>query len=676
MSSIKSISSGLTSFPELAPPTRQSEKIHYLHPSSKMKDEPASPLDLAVKKSQEFFLRQQLPQGYWWAELESNVTITAEYLLLFHLLGMVDKDREQKLATYLLSKQTKDGFWCIYFGGPGDLSTTVEAYFALKLAGLSADNPAMTKARAFILAKGGIIKCRVFTKIFLALFGQFAWFGVPSMPIELMLLPDWAYFNMYELSSWSRATIIPLSVVMDARPVKPFPGNGTVSELYVRPPRPTDYTFTKEDGLLTWKNFFIGVDHFLKVYEKSPVRPLRQRGVAAAERWILEHQEQSGDWGGIQPAMLNSILALHCLGYANEHPAIVKGLEALNNFTIETDDTLLLQSCVSPVWDTALALKALSDSGLPPTHRALSKGAEWLLEREVTKNGDWKIKAAELSPGGWAFEFQNDWYPDVDDSAFVMMAIKNIAVKTPKTRDAAIKRGLAWCLGMQSKNGGWGAFDRDNTKHLLNKIPFADLEALIDPPTADLTGRMLELMGSFGYEKSHPAAARGLAFIKKEQDKSGPWWGRWGVNYLYGTWSVLCGLASIGEDLSQPYIQHAVNWLKSKQNLDGGWGESCESYHNPSLAGIGVSTPSQTGWALLALMAVNEVESPAVRRGIDYLLTTQKFDGTWDEEQFTGTGFPKYFMIRYHIYRNCFPLSALGTYRRMKYSIAHSESNS
>ena len=374
--------------------------------------------------------------------------------------------------------------------------------------------------------------------------------------------------------------------------------------------------------------------------------------------------------------MLNSILALHCLGYANEHPAIVKGLEALNNFTIETDDTLLLQSCVSPVWDTALALKALSDSGLPPTHRALSKGAEWLLEREVTKNGDWKIKAAELSPGGWAFEFQNDWYPDVDDSAFVMMAIQNIAVKTPKTRDVAIKRGLAWCLGMQSKNGGWGAFDRDNTKHLLNKIPFADLEALIDPPTADLTGRMLELMGSFGYEKSHPDAARGLAFIKKEQDKSGPWWGRWGVNYLYGTWSVLCGLASIGEDLSQPYIQHAVNWLKSKQNLDGGWGESCESYHNPSLAGIGVSTPSQTGWALLALMAVNEVESPAVKRGIDYLLTTQKFDGTWDEEQFTGTGFPKYFMIRYHIYRNCFPLSALGTYRRMKYSIAHSESNS
>jgi squalene-hopene/tetraprenyl-beta-curcumene cyclase len=364
--------------------------------------------------------------------------------------------------------------------------------------------------------------------------------------------------------------------------------------------------------------------------------------------------------------MLNSILALHCLGYSNEHPAIVKGLQALENFTIETEDTLLLQSCVSPVWDTALALKALTDSGLPKSDPALSKGAGWLLEREVRKNGDWKVKGKELSPGGWAFEFQNDWYPDVDDSAFVMLALKDIELEDPQLLDAAIKRGIAWCLGMQSKNGGWAAFDRDNTKYLLNKIPFADLEALIDPPTADLTGRMLELMGSFGYARTCPAAVRALAFIRKEQDKNGGWWGRWGVNYIYGTWSVLCGLAAIGEDLSRPYIKRAVNWLKSRQNLDGGWGESCESYHDPSLAGIGASTPSQTGWALLALMAVGKGGSLNVKRGIDYLLTTQKTDGSWDEEQFTGTGFPKYFMIRYHIYRNCFPLSALGTYRRLK----------
>jgi len=665
MSSTNATSTGRTPFSEIPVPVSMPDTVRQLPPHHTASDA-SSPLDRAIGSSQQFFLRQQFPEGYWWAELESNVTITAEYLLLFHLLGIVSKEREKKIVSYLLSKQTEEGFWCIYYGGPGDLSTTVEAYFALKLAGLPADHPAMLKARAFILEQGGIIKCRVFTKIFLALFGQFAWFGVPSMPIELMLLPDWAYFNMYELSSWSRATIIPLSVVMDARPVKPFPENGTVSELYVRPPRPIDYTFTKEHGLFTWKNFFIGIDHCLKVYEKNPLRPLRGKGIAAAEKWILEHQEPSGDWGGIQPAMLNSILALHCLGYPNEHPAIVKGLQALKNFTIETDDTLLLQSCVSPVWDTALALKALSDSGLPLDHGSLAKGAEWLLDREVRKVGDWKVKGAELSPGGWAFEFQNDWYPDVDDSAFVMLAIKDIAVTNPHDRDAAISRGIDWCLGMQSRNGGWGAFDRDNTKHLLNKIPFADLEALIDPPTADLTGRMLELMGNFGYSRNHPAAVRGLAFIRQEQDKSGPWWGRWGVNYLYGTWSVLCGVAAIGEDLTQPYVRQAVNWLQSRQNPDGGWGESCASYHDPALAGIGASTPSQTGWALLALMAVGELQSPAVKRGIDYLLATQKGDGTWDEEQFTGTGFPKYFMIRYHLYRDCFPLSALGTYRRLK----------
>jgi squalene-hopene/tetraprenyl-beta-curcumene cyclase len=667
------ISHALTSFngvtvePEAAPVIRPGAKIHHL-PSSiwkKREGEVKSPLDQAIERSHEFFFREQLPAGYWWAELESNVTITAEYLMLFHFLGMVDKERERKIVNYLLSKQTDEGFWTIYYGGPGDLSTTIEAYFALKLAGVPADHPAMVSARSFILANGGIIKSRVFTKIFLALFGEFAWFGVPSMPIELMLLPNWAYFNMYEFSSWSRATIIPLSIVMAERPVRKLPPSARVQELYVRPPRPTDYTFTKEDGILTWKNIFIGVDHLLKVYESSPIRPYMNRALARAEQWVLDHQEPTGDWGGIQPAMLNSVLSLHCLGYANDHPAVVKGLEALANFCVEDDNQLVLQSCVSPIWDTALALKAMVDSDVPTDHPALTKAAQWLLDREVKKVGDWKVKSPELQPGGWAFEFLNDWYPDVDDSGFVMLAIKDVKVRDAKAKEATIKRGINWCLGMQSKNGGWGAFDKDNTKHLLNKIPFADLEALIDPPTADLTGRMLELMGTFGYPKDHPSAVRGLEFLRKEQEQNGPWWGRWGVNYIYGTWSVLCGLAAIGEDLSQPYIQRAVNWLKSKQNLDGGWGETCASYDDESLAGIGESTPSQTGWALLALMAAGEGNSPTVTRGIQYLLGTQKQDGTWDEDQYTGTGFPKYFMIKYHIYRNCFPLSALGTYRQL-----------
>jgi squalene-hopene/tetraprenyl-beta-curcumene cyclase len=643
-------------------------KVHRL-PASLWKGTPGEsngPLDRAIIRSRDFFLREQLPDGYWWAELESNVTITAEYIMLFHFLAKVDRARERKMATYLLSKQTDEGFWSIYHGGPGDISTTVEAYFALKLAGYTPDHPAMSKAREFILANGSIIKCRIFTKIFLALFGEFDWLGVPSMPVELMLLPDWAYFNMYELSSWSRATIIPLSIVMTCKPVKKLPPESGVRELYLRPLRPTDYTFTREDGILTWKNIFIGVDHLLKVYEQTPFRLLKKRAMARAEQWVLEHQEPTGDWGGIQPAMLNSVLALHCLGYANDHPAVARGLVALDGFSIEGDEELVLQSCISPVWDTALALKALVDAGVPTDHPALVKAAQWLLDKEVRRRGDWKVKAPHLEAGGWAFEFLNDWYPDVDDSGFVMMALKEVEVKDRKSRDSAISRGINWCLGMQSRNGGWGAFDKDNTKHLLNKIPFADLEALIDPPTADLTGRMLEMMGTFGFARNHAAASRALEFLKESQEPSGAWWGRWGVNYIYGTWSVLCGLAAIGEDLESPYIRKAAAWLKSCQNGDGGWGESCASYNDPALAGIGESTPSQTSWALLGLMAAGEVAAPEVERGVAYLLLSQNSDGTWNEEQFTGTGFPKYFMIKYHIYRNCFPLMALGTFRKLK----------
>ncbi|WP_298273468.1 squalene--hopene cyclase [Geobacter sp.] len=668
------ISHALTSFNDAARESREETqnkpgaKVHHLPASiwKKKESEVTSPLDLAIERSRDFFFREQLPEGYWWAELESNVTITAEYIMLFHFMGLVDKEKERKMANYLLRQQTEEGCWCIYFGGPGDLSTTIEAYFALKLAGYPADHPAMKKARTFILERGGILKARVFTKIFLALFGEFSWLGVPSMPIEMMLLPTGFTFNMYEFSSWSRATIIPLSIVMAERPVRKLPPWARVQELYVRPPRPTDYTFTKEDGILTWKNIFIGIDHVLKVYEASPIRPGMKRALAKAEKWVLDHQEPTGDWGGIQPAMLNAVLALHCLGYANDHPAVARGLQALANFCIEGEDELVLQSCISPVWDTALALMAMVDAGIPTDHPALVKAAQWLLDREVRKPGDWKIKAPSLEPGGWAFEFLNDWYPDVDDSGIVMMALKDVQVKDQKARDAAIRRGMNWCFGMQSKNGGWGAFDKDNTKHILNKIPFADLEALIDPPTADLTGRMLEVMGTFGYPKDDPVAVRALQFIKDTQEPEGPWWGRWGVNYIYGTWSVLCGLAAFGEDLNQPYIRRAVNWLKSRQNMDGGWGETCASYDDPALAGIGESTASQTGWALLALQAAGEVDSPAVARGVQYLIDTQKADGTWDEQQFTGTGFPKYFMIKYHIYRNCFPLMALGRYRAQR----------
>jgi len=667
------ISNSLTSFTiqtaasAFQPAVKTSGKVHHLPPTiwKKMVGDAQSPLDKAIERTRDFFFHEQLPDGYWWAELESNVTITSEYIMLFHFLGMVDRPRERKMANYILSKQTKEGSWSLWFGGPGDLSTTIEAYFALKLSGYAADDPAMSNARNFILAKGGILKARVFTKIFLALFGEFSWLGVPSMPIELMMLPEWAYFNLYEFSSWSRATIIPLSVVMSENPVRKLPPWARVQELYVRPPRARDYTFTRQDGIVSWKNFFIGVDHMLKIYESSPIRPFKKKSIAIAEQWVLDHQESSGDWGGIQPAMLNSILALHCLGYANDHPAVISGLEALANFCIEGDDSLVLQSCVSPVWDTALVLVAMQEAGVPVDHPALVKSAQWLLDREVRFKGDWQIKSPDLEPGGWAFEFLNDWYPDVDDSGFVMLALKDVKVRDKKHKDQAIKRGITWCLGMQSENGGWGAFDKDNTKYLLNKIPFADLEALIDPPTADLTGRMMELLGTFNFPKNHTAVVRGLEFLKAEQEPEGPWWGRWGVNYIYGTWSVLGGLAAIGENMTQPYIKKAVNWLKSKQNLDGGWGEVCESYDDRSLMGCGPSTPSQTSWALLSLFLAGEVHSKAALRGVEYLVATQKQDGSWDEDAFTGTGFPKFFMIKYHIYRNCFPLTALGRYRRL-----------
>jgi squalene-hopene/tetraprenyl-beta-curcumene cyclase len=380
-----------------------------------------------------------------------------------------------------------------------------------------------------------------------------------------------------------------------------------------------------------------------------------------AEQWILDHQEESGDWAGIQPAMLNSVLALNCRGYGTDHDVIQRGLKALEFFTLSDGDRLWLQSCISPVWDTALALRALAAAGLPPEHPALKKASSWLLDQQIFKPGDWSVKCPDLPPGGWAFEFVNNWYPDVDDSSVVLVALKETLADPAKHEDA-LRAGINWCVGMQCQNGGFASFDKDNTKEWLNAIPFGDLKALVDPPTEDITGRVLEMLGAFGSGPEHPAAGPALTFLHRTQDPDGPWWGRWGVNYLYGTWSVLAGLKSIGEDLRQPYVRRAVAWFKSCQNSDGGWGEVCESYRQPELKGRGPSAPSQTAWALLGLMAAGEAHTPEVRSGVEYLLKNQNSQGRWDEEYFTGTGFPGHFMIRYHLYRDCFPLMALGQY--------------
>ncbi len=612
----------------------------------------------AIARSQARYLREQHSEGYWWYELESNVTITAEYLMLFRFLGISDPDKERRMARYILDHQREDGTWAIYFDGPPEVSSSVEAYFALKLAGHSPDDPSMLKAQEAILEMGGVEATRIFTRIFLALFGQYPWGRLPSLPVEIILLPGWFPFSVYDFSSWARGTLIPLAILLDHQPVVELPASLGVKELWAS--RGRVRALRHKPFSQAW--FFKQLDACLKRLEGLPVRPFREKAIRRIETWILEHQEPSGDWAGIQPPMVNAILALSTLGYPLDHSAIRLGLKALEDFTLADERQLHLQSCISPVWDTPLTCIALMDSGMPKDHPALAKAAQWLLDQQIFVGGDWAVKNPGPEPGGWAFEFHNNWYPDVDDSAVVLMALKRLWMNGSPEEDERIQKGIRWTLGMRSRNGGWGAFDVDNDKAFLNKIPWADLEANLDPPTADLTGRVLELMGHFGYGREQAVARGSIRFLKRVQAPDGCWWGRWGVNYIYGTWSVLLGLSAIGEDLSQPYIRKAVRWLKDHQNWDGGWGETCESYRRPELRGTGPSTASQTAWALMGLMAAGEYESPEVARGIQYLLAHQEEDGSWKEDYFTGTGFPKYFMIRYHNYRNCFPLMALGRY--------------
>ncbi len=616
----------------------------------------------AVRRAQAAMLGMQHPDGYWWAELESNVTITAEYIMLHRFLGL-DESRVPRMAADILYRQLPNGGWSVWYGDGGELSTSVEAYFALKIAGIAPDDPRMVKARKFILARGGALKTRVFTRIFLALFGQLSWDGIPLLPVEFMLLPPWSGFSIYEFSSWSRLTIVPLMIIMAKRPVRPLPQDQWVTELFLDPSEP----FLKHR--VAWKpraqleNFFVLVDRFQKLYYRLPIPWLRNLAIKRAMNWVLEHQEESGDWGGIQPPMVNSLLALSIQGYANDHEVMRRGLKALEFFELHEGDRTWLQSCISPVWDTALAMRALAAAGLPPQDPAMTKASHWLLAKQIFKPGDWCHKCRNLPPGGWAFEFVNNWYPDVDDSSMVLMALKE-GLPDPAKHQAALQRGINWCLGMQCQNGGFGSFDKDNTKEWLNAIPFADLKALVDPPTEDITGRVLEMMGAFGYGLDHPAAVRALDFVKRTQHPEGAWWGRWGVNYIYGTWSVLAGLAGIGEDLRQPYVRRAVAWLKEHQLPNGGWGECCESYPNAEMMGQGVASASQTAWALLGLISAGEAQAPEVKAGVEYLLRTQNSQGRWDEEHYTGTGFPGHFMIRYHLYRDCFPLQVLGRYHQ------------
>jgi squalene-hopene/tetraprenyl-beta-curcumene cyclase len=624
-------------------------------------------LDEAIRRTQDYFLRTQHPDGYWVGELETNVCMAAEYLLLTHFLGIQNDERWRKIATYLKRQQSADGTWSIYYGGPPDLNATVEAYFALKLAGASPDEPHMRRAREFVLSAGGVPRVRVFTKIWLALFGQWDWRGVPALPPELMFLPNWFPLNIYDFASWARATIVPMLIILTERPVCPVPDSARIDELYPAGRERTEYALPKPKNPLSWKGFFHAADAVLRRYDRVAIRPLREAAYRAAERWIVARQEADGSWGGIQPPWVYSLIALKVRGYPLDHPVMRKGINGFEGaWSIEDDEIFNPQACLSPVWDTALAMIALQDSGLTDDHPALGHAGRWLLREQVLTGGDWQVKAKDVEPGGWSFELENDVYPDTDDTAAVLMALAR--TDQPEARKAfALKRGVRWLRGMQSANGGWGAFDRDNTRRVVNEIPFCDFGEVMDPPSEDVTAHAIEALSLLGEKDSTGSALR---YLRGEQRADGSWFGRWGVNHIYGTGAVLPALAAAGEDMERAYVRRAVRWLLARQNEDGGWGESCASYDDPSTAGRGPSTASQTAWALLGLLAVGG-SSPdgavegAVDRGAAYLVETQEEDGQWLEEEFTGTGFPGDFYIKYHLYRNYFPLMALGRYREV-----------
>ncbi|MET7754602.1 squalene--hopene cyclase [Streptomyces sp. NPDC005389] len=612
----------------------------------------------AAERAAGHLLARQDPEGWWKGDLETNVTMDAEDLLLRQFLGILDADTTHAAALHIRREQREDGAWATFYGGPGDLSATVEAYVALRLAGDPPEAPHMARASAWARAAGGIASARVFTRIWLALFGWWRWEDLPELPPELIFLPKWFPLNIYDFGCWARQTIVPLTVVSAKRPVRPAPF--PLDELHTDPdlpdpPRP----LAPATG---WDGLFQRLDKALHVYHRVAPRALRRTAMNQAARWIIERQENDGCWGGIQPPAVYSVIALHLLGYDLQHPVMRAGLASLDRFAVWREDgSRMIEACQSPVWDTCLATIALADAGLEPDHPALVKAVDWMLDEEITRTGDWAVRRPGLPPGGWAFEFHNDNYPDIDDTAEVLLAFRRVRHPDPARLEAAVARGARWTLGMQSKGGAWGAFDADNTSALPNKLPFCDFGEVIDPPSADVTAHVVEMLAFEGLAQD-PRTRRGIDWLLAAQEPNGAWFGRWGVNHVYGTGSVVPALTAAGLPVSHPAIRRSVRWLGSVQNEDGGWGEDLRSYHDEEWIGRGASTASQTAWALIALLAAGERDSEPVRRGVAWLAETQREDGSWDEPYFTGTGFPWDFSINYHLYRQVFPLTALGRY--------------
>jgi squalene-hopene/tetraprenyl-beta-curcumene cyclase len=608
----------------------------------------------ALHRASDRLLELQSPGGWWKGELETNVTMDAEDLLLREFLG-IRGDQETRLsANWIRSRQREDGTWANFFEGPPDLSTTVEAYAALRLAGDPSDADHMRRAAGFIRETGGLEGTRVFTRLWLALFGLWSWDELPALPPEVIFLPDRFPLNVYDFACWARQTVVPLTVVASFRPSRPLPFG--LDELRTGAPG------QPRDPLTTWRGRFQALDRALHAYERRPSRRLRGLALHRAAEWIIRRQEADGSWGGIQPPWVYSLIALDLLGYPLGHPVMRAGLAGLDGFTIVEDDVRRLEACQSPVWDTALAIIALTDAGLPPDDPALVRAAEWLLEEEVRVRGDWAVRRRGLEPGGWAFEFANDTYPDIDDTAEIVLALRRVRHPDTERLDGAVRRSVRWVLGMQSADGGWGAFDADNTRTLTRELPFCDFGEVIDPPSADVTAHVVEMAAAEGLQGSD-AARRGLGWLARHQEPDGSWFGRWGANHIYGTGAVVPAAVAAGVHASDPRIGAAVRWLARHQNADGGWGEDLRSYRDPTWIGLGATTASQTAWASMALLAAGE-RNEVVERGIAWLLQTQRPDGTWDEPQFTGTGFPGDFYINYHLYRHVFPVTALGRFVR------------
>jgi squalene-hopene/tetraprenyl-beta-curcumene cyclase len=620
-------------------------------------------LDRAVARATDWLLSRQHDDGHWVFELEADATIPAEYILLQHYLDTIDAGLEQDIARYLRSIQGAHGGWPLFHGGNLDLSASVKAYFALKAAGDSIDAPHMVKAREAILAHGGAGRSNVFTRILLALWGEVPWHAVPVMPVEMMLLPRWFPFHIDKISYWSRTVVIPFLVLMAKRPQAKNPRGITIAELFVEPPETVQDWIKPSTPSLTGTAFVL-VDWLVRAAEPHFPKKRRQRAIDKAVAFVTERLNGEDGLGGIFPAMVNSLLMYASLGYPLDHPHCRTAARAVNKMLVRGHEYSYCQPCLSPVWDTVLAGHALMDVG-EETAPALERAFDWLAEKQVLDVvGDWAGKRPGLRPGGWAFQYENPHYPDVDDTAAAGLALDRFDAERYR---GALDRTAEWILGMQSKDGGWGAFDADNTHFYLNHIPFADHGALLDPPTADVSARCLGFLAQVGYSADHPAVASALAYLRDQQEPDGSWFGRWGTNYIYGTWSVLAALNAAGVSPQAPEVRRAVEWLLARQREDGGWGEGGESYGPEATRGTAsYSTVSQTAWAVLALMAAGEAAHPAVKRGIDYLIASQKRDGSWDESWYTAVGFPRVFYLRYHGYRAYFPLWALARYRRLR----------